>query len=117
MKKTVVLLTAFLISTNLVAHCGSCGTGDKVKKSCKSCTKKMDRPAHHAKEWHDKTISKLNLSSAQQRQYDKLRTQYAESLTKLRNEYLDDVEKVLTKKQFRQFIKKEEKLLYVSFDN
>ena len=127
MKTLTTLLLCLYLTGSISAHCGSCGMGNEPKgksytstpkQACSSCPNK--RKNHYgSKSWkkkHEHVVPKLNLSKSQQKKYNKLRSQYVKDIQKIQITYSDNLEKTLTKKQYKTFIKMEEAFLDVPID-
>ena len=107
MKYLIILMMLIGFSMPVDAHCGSCSVGSNKKEH-----KHMTRSGKHEK-YAKKTVERLGLNRKQKKTFNKLMDDYQVQVQKLQNDFRNELEKVLDKKQFRQFIKSEEKLFYV----
>ena len=109
------ILCILLLSTSIYAGCGACRMDAKNTNSHHH--KKMHKSYTHSPqqwtEWHEEFKASLKLSKSQQKEYENLRIKYDRNITRIQEQYTDDLQKLLSKKQYKQAIKKEEKLLHV----
>ena len=98
MKITKIIVVSLMFGSVLMAHCGTCGTGDKTAKDHASPLKvKME-----------KRMAQLDLSDKQDAQVKKINQKYFKEMKKVKARHRKALSKVLTSDQMKQLSEKKD---------